>query len=288
MRPALAGQFDQIRKAVSSSKSSGGGDDDDHHHGHHHHHHCDDDDDNVLGNIIGDVLFGLFSAPFHDECDDYDIHYNYDYDNGVERLPGQTSPVPAAIASMSFARYPYADRVDGYMSYPSYAPARTETGSRRITFEFGSDFDATDRWTTSFLFEGQSGWGLDGDWNYYTERLAAGVQDNLKTGDINLLFRFAEMDHMQWRIGAGINWFDSRTVSDGGINLTTRLDIFPVKPLVMTGEVDYGWVGGAEMFHGSLSAGFMWDRVELFTGYDFRKIGGVELEGPMFGVRLWW
>ncbi len=42
------------------------------------------------------------------------------------------------------------------------------------------------------------------------------------------------------------------------------------------------------MFHGAASLGVMWKRVEFFSGYDYRKIGPVELEGPLFGARVWW
>ena len=31
----------------------------------------------------------------------------------------------------------------------------------------------------------------------------------------------------------------------------------------------------------------MLDRFELFGGYDYRRIGNIELKGPMAGLQIW-
>ena len=33
--------------------------------------------------------------------------------------------------------------------------------------------------------------------------------------------------------------------------------------------------------------GVNWSHAELFAGYDFVRIGGVNLQGPMVGLRVW-
>jgi len=287
-----AGQFDQIRGEVSQTqqqpqpkekkekrKS----------HGHHYNHDCDDDDDNVIGDIFGQIVFGIVAAPFKSRRGDVDVPY-YFTDDEVHRLPPAIEqygpPSETFDPLMSFAHYPYADDLNGNMMYSNSLTARPR--SSRFWFEYGSDFDDVDRWTGKFLIEGSHGFGLDGDWNYYTERLGPGVQDNLHVGDANFLFRLIETPKTQWRLGVGMNWFHSRDMTDLGLNVTTKVDYYPIQPLIFSGEVDYGGIGDAEMFHGALSLGLIWNHVELFGGYDFRKIGPVELEGPMFGVRLWW
>ena len=41
----------------------------------------------------------------------------------------------------------------------------------------------------------------------------------------------------------------------------------------------------ASSARGSVSA--IWHGCEIFTGYDFLRIGGTNLQGPMVGVRFW-
>lgn len=285
-RTSSAGQFETIRNEVDhddpppkeektkKKKNSSG----------HDHHHSDcDDDDSFLGELLGSIIGGIFEgATCRHRRRNRDIQY--EYDDGETPISGN-----AHATEMYFAPYPYADGYVGYM-VPSmvFLPEIPQTGSRRIQFEFGSDFDDIDRWAVRFLLEGTSGWGLDGDWNYYTERVSPGVQDHLHVGDVNVLFRLVETERIQGRLGIGVNWFDSGSVSDVGINGTVKVDVYPVQPIIMSGEVDYGTLGDAEMFHGMVSLGVNWRRAEIFAGYDYRKIGPVKLEGPMFGVQLWW
>jgi len=290
---AQAGQFDEIRSEVNQpppkekkkKRKS-------HDHDHYHHH---DDDDDGFGNIFVEFVFGIVAAPFRSRRPEPDIQYEFSnpaFDSQPHRLPPtieQFGPAAESIDPlMSFAHYPYADDLDGNMMYSDSSTARPQAGSKRLWFEYGSDFDDIDRWTGKFLVEGKQGFALDGGWNYYTERLAPAVQDNLHVGDVNLLFRLVETPKTQWRLGVGMNWFHSREMTDLGLNVTTKVDCYPINPIVFSGEVDYGGVGDAEMFHGGVSVGVIWNHVEIFSGYDYRKIGPVELEGPMFGVRLWW
>jgi hypothetical protein len=37
----------------------------------------------------------------------------------------------------------------------------------------------------------------------------------------------------------------------------------------------------------SSSVGAIWNGWELFAGYDFLRIGTVNLQGPMVGLRFW-
>ncbi len=311
----FAGKFDQVRNEVQQDKPAKKKKKK-----HRNRNDCrnDDDDRDWFDEVISDMISGIFSISLNRRGKVRDIRYEFKndpcqfdpsyrdpvYANQPNRLPpdwqnhqayGQDSasiPIQSYPAEsppvMTFAEFPYAGGWQGYMMYSNWEVPVLKKTSGRISFEYGSDFDDIDRWTGDFQFEGARGWGIDADWNYYTERLAPGLQDNLHLGDINVFYRAVQTEKLQWRFGLGINWLDTRDVGEMGLNGTLKLDWFPVKPIVFSGELDYGRLGDAEMFHGGFSLGVMMNRVELFSGYDYRKIGQVELEGPVFGIRLWW
>ena len=154
-------------------------------------------------------------------------------------------------------------------------------------FEYGSSFDGLDRRSVGLLFEHSSRVGIDFKWDSYVEDLGGGFSDELHLGDVNLLFRVAESENYLIRAGMGVNILGDAFGSDAGFNVTAKADLFPVKPLVLSGELDLGTIGDAEMFHIAGKAGFMLKRFEVFGGYDYRTIGGVALQGPMVGVQVW-
>jgi len=65
------------------------------------------------------------------------------------------------------------------------------------------------------------------------------------------------------------------------------LDVFLVRPLVISARGDVGRLGGATtaMVRGTL--GFMVRRFEGYAGYELRGVGRVRMHGPVFGVRAW-
>ncbi|MEX2185401.1 MAG: hypothetical protein WD875_01350 [Pirellulales bacterium] len=145
-----------------------------------------------------------------------------------------------------------------------------------------------DRFAGSALVEWRTGLGFDASSHVYREDLATGGRDQLGVGDVNLLWRMVETERTVWRLGVGMNWLADSIDDTGGVNLTLRTDFFPVKPLILSGEIDYGTLGHASTFHGRASAGFNIDQTEFFVGYDYRSIGSVELEGPMLDVQFWY
>ncbi|MCI0639159.1 MAG: hypothetical protein L0Y72_14350 [Gemmataceae bacterium] len=89
------------------------------------------------------------------------------------------------------------------------------------------------------------------------------------------------------RSGVGLSWLLDRFDTDFGFNFHYGADVFPVHPLVLSGSADLGFVGNAGVAHVRGSAGVLWRNWEFFGGYDFLRIGRVELHGPMIGIRLW-
>ena len=92
---------------------------------------------------------------------------------------------------------------------------------------------------------------------------------------------------MQMSAGLGLNVLDDRFRTHYGFNFTYGADIFPVKPLVVSLSMDAGNVGHAGLFRARGTVGVLYRGLELFTGYDYLNIGGVDLQGPLAGLRLW-
>jgi len=116
---------------------------------------------------------------------------------------------------------------------------------------------------------------------------AGGGTDDLVVGDVNLVYRFAQSELACLRSGLGFRMLADCHRSDFGFNFTYGGDVFPVRPLVLSGLVDLGNLGSAFVVHGRASAGVVYSGWEFFLGYDFLRIGTVNLQGPMLGVRLW-
>ena len=279
-----AGKFDQIRQSVRTDKPKANNHDDDDDDDDDHDHDWDDDDDDDF-NLIEAIFSGLFSSNdrhHHHRNLDHDVHYQLDeYDRAFDQPANR-------VPEMFFAHYPYAQGRDGYMMHSDFMTALPQTSAIRAEFQFGTDFDDTNRYTGKAIIEGTSRWGLDAEWNHYTERVGPGVKDNLYVGDVNVLFRFVQTPQFLWRLGLGINWFDSGIVDELGLNATTRFEYFPLPPVIFAGEVEYGGLGDSQMFHGAFKLGLNWRHIELFSGYDYRRIAGIGLHGPLFGIRVWW
>jgi hypothetical protein len=74
--------------------------------------------------------------------------------------------------------------------------------------------------------------------------------------------------------------------SEFGFNFTYGGDIYPIKPLVISAELDAGWIGEAWLIHLRSTVGVQWKQVEVYTGYDYLEIGQVQLDGFVAGVRV--
>ena len=264
----------------------------DRYHGRHDHDH--QKDETFLGSLLSGLLDGLLFGGSkhhhhhdhqHDDHDHFDITYHSD-----QATEHWTAPEPAVVAEPAsyFAKFPYADGLDGYMMQQTWVPVRPQTQSAQLLFQYGSDFDRIDRYTGSLLWESTSRWGLDSQWNYYTEKTAIGTTDDLHVGDANLLWRILETDRLQARVGAGLNWLSDSRGNDFGVNFTLRSEAYPLAPFIISSEAEWGTLGNTSQFHGAVSLGAAWRRVEFFSGYDYRKIGSTTLAGPQFGLRVWY
>lgn len=234
-------------------------------------------------------------AHCHDDHHDHDPH---DEEAGAIwgwfGLLALTSPIWGPHAALGddfsneayFPRYPYDADAPGHMVRYMYA-GRVRRWSARLTADYATDFDDLDRLGGSLLLSTTSRWGLDTEMSYFEERLPGARRDRLWLGDCNIVFRFAQCERMEWRVGVGFNWLDDPVDTDFGFNFTYGVDFFPRKPWVLSAALDWGTLGRAELFHFRTTAGVLIRGAEAFTGYEYYDIDRARSNQLIAGVRLW-
>lgn len=141
--------------------------------------------------------------------------------------------------------------------------------------------------------------GIDTDLSMFGKQKTQGIT---YAGSSNVTFSLIMRPRIIWRLGGGVAYLANGGVlginqphngAEVGGNLTSSVDVFPFKPLVLSGQVDYGRVGhgsdqAINMIHTRATLGLMLPHgVEVYGGYDFRRIGQLNLQGPTVGVRVW-
>jgi hypothetical protein len=197
----------------------------------------------------------------------------------------------------SFPPYPYANSFRGYLAPPiifdeMYSEANS-TGLRRkdwgvrLSLENGNDFTGLNRVGGQMKLENTTRLGILANWNVFQECLPGRHSDATTIGDVNLTARFAQSAAGSAYAGVGVRLLADRHQGDLGVNFSYGGDWFPVRPLVISSTVDFGTLGNAWVVHARSTVGINYHGGELFAGYDFLRIGHVDLQGPMVGVRWW-
>jgi hypothetical protein len=193
-----------------------------------------------------------------------------------------------------FSPYPYSRvdsayiNVDGTRSDAPYGdPDFLQPWSASLQIENGNDFNGLNRLGVRGVFDTSTRFGVRSNWDWYQENLGNGRTDETVLGDTELTFRFAQSDWLRMYAGAGFRAMEDRQTDRWGFNFTYGADIFPVWPLIISTSVDLGDLGEAFVVEARGTAGWGWRNGELFFGYDFRRIGTVNLQGLLGGFRLW-
>jgi hypothetical protein len=242
---------------------------------------CHDDDDEGFGQLIFELTAGLFLRSV------FGTSYEETTLNESGEVVVETRRAPRGRGD-SFAPFPYADGTPGIVVPTGWMNTTPFPFSARLAIEYGNDFDTLDRVGGTALVESSSGFGFDVSANLYSEDFVLDGRDRLGVGDANLLLRVIQTERTIWRLGIGANWLADSIDEETGINFTLRTDFFPVKPFILSGEMDVGKIGSADTFHGRASAGINIEQTEFFIGYDYRSIGDADLEGPMLGLQFWY
>jgi hypothetical protein len=184
-----------------------------------------------------------------------------------------------------FPRYPYKQR-SGYMWIGDPIPDVYVVGVRARS-DFGTNFGKFDWVGGNLLVESTLRFGAETDFRVLTENGPGTFADSLTLGDANLFYRFAQSDQFQARAGVGFNYLVDRADSNFGFNFTYAVDWYPVKPVIVSAEMDLGWLGQESLFHLRVTEGVNWKYGEGFVGYDYVNVGSFQVGGMVAGVRLW-
>ena len=184
--------------------------------------------------------------------------------------------------------YPYQHDVSGFVLLNRDLPRSEDLflWSLRVRGEYGDSFDGLTRFGGRALWESRHRFGIDTSVDYRRESLASGQQDELWTGDFNLVFRFAQSEQLVMHTGLGANYLTGDGSTDLGFNFTYCADWFPWQPWIVSVETDWGWLGSAGAFHGRATLGANLQNIEVYTGYDYFDVGSAQIGGLVAGIQL--
>ncbi len=205
--------------------------------------------------------------------------------------------------SFAFDTHPYANGYDGFVHVAGRsAPMAGGAGGRSLlgrgaamqaSVEGGWLDPTMQRIGLSARISGHHRFEIETRWSGYqellgpAERASGRVVDALWLGDVNVTWLHAVGESVLIRSGAGIRSMVDAGETTLGVNLTYGMDIFPVRPLVISLSGDLGTVGQALYRGVRATVGFMVGRVEIYGGYDGAWVDEISLGGGLFGVRAW-
>jgi hypothetical protein len=225
----------------------------------------DDDEDNPFAEFAAWVIVGVVTSPVTVPI----VILDDDYDRAAD--------FPAA---------PYKGNPEGYLRLTAPTDV-SKAWAGRLSIDTGGNFDDLYSLNGRLQLEHQNRWGLDASWSHLNERVA-GNRDEMTLGDANLVFRFAQGEAAQFYTGLGFNWLTDGGDFDTGFNFTYGAEWFPAKPLVVSSSIDLGTLGGATLFRSRTTIGAMVDRFEMYTGFDYLNVEGVDIPTGITGLRIWY
>ena len=216
----------------------------------------------------------------------------------TERSPPPPPP-PMTHAYRRYAAHPYEAGTVGYVLRGSVGPqqrlpGRLHTGQFALEGGQAGPAQGLASLAVRFAF-----WRLGFDSSvashFMGPRTPEGpLRTTLVVGSTNGLIAPMLRPKLMWWIGGGVNYAAQPPVPGStrpevtvGPNLTSTIDAFPVRPLVLSARADLGTVGGVPMVVGRGTIGFMLKNFEFYAGYEARRLGVVVLQGPMIGARAW-
>jgi lysophospholipase L1-like esterase len=189
-----------------------------------------------------------------------------------------------------FRAYPYAGGEDGFLVPDPGGwgcPDDLNAWSFRASVEDGDDFRGLNRLGAVFAVDTSWRLGAETRWDWYRESLTGGGHDEAWLGVTELTWRFAQKDWIAMQAGVGVRSWTDRVIDRWGANFHYGADLWPIRPLTMSLSVDLGNLGRDFVVETRGLAGVTYRGWEAFVGYDFRRVGEVNLQGPFAGLRVW-
>lgn len=134
---------------------------------------------------------------------------------------------------------------------------------------------------------------VETEWQRYIEHLPSGATDTLTLGAIGVGFNIHADDAITVLAGLGICTFHDHYGDESGWYGKLGVELFPIQPVIISAEIHGGFIRADEydsetfLGGGRVSAGVIWNRVEVYGGWQATWIESVTLSGPMAGLRVW-
>lgn len=255
-----------------------------------------DDSDSIFGGLLGEFFGAAFGEAFGDVLF-YSVFSPFVVPNHL--IEGRESEDGAnMVLDRWFQRYPY-DEKPGWMFMerirrreledPEVIPPEyLRRNSFRMSFEAGSDFRNVDRLRGELWLEtSEYRVGIHATADYFRERLDCGCYDDTVLGTVNFTVRFAQNERIQMHTGFGLIALVDDRITEAGFNWQYGLTVFPMQPFSGFLQVELGTLGKAFQLHTRAGLGIHWRWAEGMFGFDYRRIGSVEISGPFAGLRFW-
>lgn len=226
---------------------------------------------------------------------------------------GSTSNQAASVAyapshpntNQGMLSYPYADGQRGFLiSSPAMVPdpadpaklvlnpIQTHPVGAALRAEYTDGEDGLHRYAVA----GQVtfiGLRIEAEGHRYIEHLDSGDTDTLTLGTVGISLALPAHDALTILVGGGGSWYHDHYGNENGWYAKLGSEMFPVRPLILSADVwggfiradefdDYSFLGG-----GRATLGAIWNRFEIYGGWQATWIGAATLDGPTGGLRVW-
>lgn len=264
-KPSSSSSSSSSSKPASSSSSSVS-----------HYQDDDDDDDSIGGALLGFVFEGVGRAVY-----------------ATFLWPSDSSLTVGALVHPYAETTPSAENPDAAQPYSGYYAPVGHVQPGRI---FSGDLSAEGGWIDDdlqrYTLGGRlniSSFVLRTEWSRYLEERADGGHDSLNLGTIDAELGITFGTYGRLGLGLGATITHDSISTEAGPCVALALDVFPLQPVILSGVLTYAKVGeyDTEIFTWRATLGGIWNRYELYGGWQSTRIGSVELDGPTAGLRAW-
>jgi hypothetical protein len=113
------------------------------------------------------------------------------------------------------------------------------------------------------------------------------VRDRAQLLGLELAMRLLQFDALMVRLFAAVQNFDQGGLNQYGGELGIDADLFVGRPWVVSLRGSGAYLGDAFVSTLRVQLGYLFERYELFVGYQDFRIGAVNLSTPLLGTRIW-
>ena len=276
---AAAGKLDDVRDATDDGSSADDGGDD------------DDDDGGGLGEALADEAGEAFADALFDAAASraQDVRFRaYPYADGGGWVVDTGEEAPRAPGA------PVAPQQGAIALTERVSPAPTgalSSASLRLTLDYAYDWGGVHRPTAALALDTAAGLGGRADFTSYLEPREGKPADFLGIGSADLTLRVADSPRVAPYLGIGWRYLADGDAFRNGFNALFAIDVFPVRPLVVSATAEGGNLGDAMYLHFRAALGASLQHLEIFAGYDAVVIRGggdaIVFHGPVAGIRGW-